>query len=85
MWKIGILTKAIFLYIAENDRCQRVALYNATRTFMINFTRYICSFYNYMENAVSGEETKETQIYVCKDDYSDLSYVFTSDSNRHLL
>lgn len=70
MWQIEILTKALLLYIVESGKTQRIALYNATRSFMMNFTRYLCNFYNNIASIVPLKGVNDTQIYVCKDDYS---------------
>lgn len=70
MWKIEILTKALLLYIADSKKIQRIALYDATRSFMMNFTRYLCNFYNNIAGIISLKAINNTQIYVCKDDYS---------------
>lgn len=79
MWQIEILTKALLLYVAENKKVQRIALYNATRSFMMNFTRYLCNFYNNIAGILSSKAIKGTQIYVCKDDYSiDLGFMGNS-------
>lgn len=69
MWQIEILTKSIFLYVARSNNDQRIALYNASRQFLMNFTRYICSFYNNIVFLDHADAMSETQIYVCKDDY----------------
>lgn len=79
MWQIEILTKALLLYVAGSNNVQRIALYNATRSFMMNFTRYLCNFYNNIAGIVSSKEIMDTQIYVCKDDYSiDLGFMGNS-------
>lgn len=79
MWQIEILTKALLLYVAESKKVQRIALYNATRSFMMNFTRYLCNFYNNIAGILSSKAIKDTQIYVCKDDYSiDLGFMGNS-------
>lgn len=70
MWQIEILTKALLLYITESGKVQRIALYNATRSFMMNFTRYLCNFYNNIASIILLKAINNTQIYVCKDDYS---------------
>lgn len=70
MWQIEILTKALLLYIVDSKKIQRIGLYNSTRSFMINFTRYLCNFYNNIAGIVALKQIGETQIYVCKDDYS---------------
>lgn len=79
MWQIEILTKALLLYVAGSNNVQRIALYNATRSFMMNFTRYLCNFYNNIAGIVSSSEIADAQIYVCKDDYSiDLGFMGNS-------
>lgn len=79
MWQIEILTKAVISYIADSKKIQRIALYNATRSFMMNFTRYLCNFYNNIAGILSSKAIVETQIYVCKDDYS-IDLGFKGDS-----
>lgn len=79
MWQIEIMTKALISYIADSNKIQRIALYNATRSFMMNFTRYLCNFYKNIADIVSLKAISETQIYVCKDDYS-IDLGFKGDS-----
>lgn len=68
-WEIEIFAKALILHIVNNGDCQRIAVYNASRTFMVNFTRFICNFYHNIIGAVEVD-IKDVQIYVCKDDYN---------------
>ena len=79
MWQIEILAKALLLYVVDSNKVQRIALYNATRSFMMNFTRYLCNFYNNIAGIISSKAISDTQIYVCKDDYSiDLGFMGNS-------